>query len=286
MKKQKIMIVLLIIVSLSCSFTAHAEKHAHDAPVNMLHGDAEKKEPMHKALQDAVKAQDVFKVQSFLKDDAHVHARDEEGKTVLMFAAQNGHQEIIQLLLHAGAAINATDSSNNTALFYAIGGGHVDAARLLLQQGAHVNAVNHLGRTPLMDAAALWYEDMVPMLLQYNPARHAKDADGKTAFMHACEHGRLRAVELLFDANIAVNGQDKEGKTALYLAAEGYIFGYHHHGPSVGEQTEVVAFLLKHKADHTIRDNKGVSVVDLVNTIPHNHMIDVLQEHGVYEGGR
>ncbi len=298
MKKQMLIAALLGALTLSCAPATQGKKDVNDAPISAPSGSVEDKKDMNdtavsvpdavaekqkvagKMLQEAVVAQDVAKVQSLLKDHADVHVRDEKGNTALMFAAEGGHKEIVQLLLDANAAVNVTNSYGSTPLFKAVREGHVDAARLLLQRGANINVVDTYGKTPLMEASALWYEDMVPMLLQFKPAQDVKDEAGKTAFMHACENGRLEAVELLFDESIPLDMRDDEGKTALFLTVEGYIFGYFHHGPSVGAQTEVAEFLLKHKADHTITDNKGTTVLEMANSIPDGAIIDVLKAYG------
>ncbi len=299
MKKQMLVAALLGTLTLSCAPAIQGEKDINDAPISapndsvedtkdmddtaegLSDAEVEKRQAAGKMLLEAVVAQDVAKVQSLLKDHADVHVRDEKGNTALMFAAKSGHKEIVQLLLDANAAVNVTNSYGSTPLFEAVLEGHVDAARLLLQRGANVNVVDNLGQTPLMEAAALWYEDMVPMLLQFKPAQDVKDKSGKTAFMHACENGRLEAVELLFDENIPLDMRDDEGKTALFLTVEGYIFKYFHHGPSVGAQTEVAEFLLKHKADHTITSHKGTTVLEMANSIPDAEIIDVLKKYGV-----
>ncbi len=309
MKKQLFLAALLVVLgtmSLSCAPATQGKKDVHetpvsvagesaedkkdvmqdkegvnDAPIHIPDGDAQEREAAGRDLQEAVIAQDVAEVQIFLKGHADIHVKDENGKTALMYAAQSGNKEIVQLLLDAKASVGDMDPLKNTPLFYAVNEGHVDVARLLLQNGANINAVNYAGKTPLMEAAALWHEGMMPMLLQFKPARDEKDAHGKTAFMHACENGRLQAVELLFDENVSLDMRDDAGKTALFLAVEGYIMGYFRHGPTVGHQEEVAEFLLKHKADASIKDNKGTTLLEMAHSIPDNHIIDVLKEYGV-----
>ena len=59
-----------------------------------------------------------------------------------MFAAQNGHLEIVQALLAAGAEVNAKTDKGLTALIEAIEKGHTETVQALLAAGAEVNAKN------------------------------------------------------------------------------------------------------------------------------------------------
>lgn len=50
---------------------------------------------------------------------ADVNARRKRGQTPLMMAAQNGHLEVVQLLVESGASLTEDDDSGWTALDYA-----------------------------------------------------------------------------------------------------------------------------------------------------------------------
>jgi ankyrin repeat protein len=59
----------------------------------------------------AVCAGDVERVREILDATPEsARSRDSEGATALHYAAENGHREIVALLLDAGAAINARDA--------------------------------------------------------------------------------------------------------------------------------------------------------------------------------
>ena len=75
--------------------------------------------------------------------------------TALMEAADEGHVEVVRLLLESGADINTQEDYGNgaTALMEAAGNGHVEVVRLLLENGADTNTQNNSGRTVLMYAA-------------------------------------------------------------------------------------------------------------------------------------
>ena len=57
---------------------------------------------------------------------------DTSGVTALMFAAQEGHERAVELLLQRGAEINKQDGNGYTALMDAAGNGHERVVELLL----------------------------------------------------------------------------------------------------------------------------------------------------------
>ena len=71
-----------------------------------------------------------------LCNGADVNAKDGDGKTALLWAARNGNEKAVTLLLKAGADANAMDCYGNTALVWAVRHGNEKAVELLKQHGA------------------------------------------------------------------------------------------------------------------------------------------------------
>src|SRR5208337_2012632 len=117
-------------------------------------------------IHEAAENGDWAKVETLLKDNpALVSSRNNYGTTPLHLAVENGHKDVVELLLAKGADVNAKDKSGVTPLHIAAQKGHRDVAELLLATKADVNAKDNNGTTPLHAAAQLGYRDLAELLL-------------------------------------------------------------------------------------------------------------------------
>jgi ankyrin repeat protein len=68
---------------------------------------------------------------------ADVNARERwYGRTALMIAAAEGHDDVVRLLIEAGSAVDLLDQEGSSALSLARSYGHLDVAATLAQAGA------------------------------------------------------------------------------------------------------------------------------------------------------
>jgi ankyrin repeat protein len=148
-----------------------------------------------------------------LKNGANVNAKDNSGRTPLVYAADNSTEAVL-LLLKNGADVNAGDDYGMTPLMSVVEGKYAadeDASddeppsalemrkmvRLLLENGAEVNARDNEGRTALMLAAAGRHDpyasgdagiadpETVALLLENGADARLRDNDGQTALDYA-----------------------------------------------------------------------------------------------------
>jgi ankyrin repeat protein len=84
-----------------------------------------------------------------LDKEAHVNARDIEGKSPLMETAHNDVPRIVELLLTRGALVNARDDKGWTALMHAAYWNQTAVIKVLAQRGADLNLRNGKGETAL-----------------------------------------------------------------------------------------------------------------------------------------
>jgi ankyrin repeat protein len=87
-----------------------------------------------------------------------------DGWNPLIYAATNGHADIIQLLLSGGVQVNSTSENGTTALMMAARGNHSDAVKILLKNGADPNIRNESGGTALKWALARKHHEVAELL--------------------------------------------------------------------------------------------------------------------------
>ncbi|XP_029056445.1 protein TANC2 isoform X1 [Osmia bicornis bicornis] len=115
-----------------------------------------------------------------LLDDAVslLDQRDPVGRTALMFAASEGHTNLIELFLDKGSVLESKDKEGLTALCWACVRGRLAAAQNLIDHGADVNSNDNTGRTPLDLAAFQGNPKLVQLLLEKGAAVEHVDLHG------------------------------------------------------------------------------------------------------------
>ena len=100
---------------------------------------------------------------------------DSNNDAPLHFAAQNGHLNVVSLLLKRGANVNAKNRDSSAPLHLAAFEGHAEIASTLLAEGADADPPDNLGTTPLHWAASRNNLDVVNILLAYDADVNAVD---------------------------------------------------------------------------------------------------------------
>src|SRR5204862_433013 len=95
---------------------------------------------------------DLKKVKLILEEDKQFHhidinkGNEEGGTTSLFVAAENGHLEVVKLLIEYKSVVNTPTKDGRTPLMGAAGKGCLEVVQLLLQNGADINC-KWYGRT-------------------------------------------------------------------------------------------------------------------------------------------
>ena len=89
---------------------------------------------------------DINIVQTLIAKDAEVNKK---GWAPLHYAAANGNDDIVKLLLDHSAYVDAGSPNGTTPLMMAARGGHVSTVKLLLDNGADLNVKNQIGMNAL-----------------------------------------------------------------------------------------------------------------------------------------
>ncbi|KAH6638763.1 ankyrin repeat-containing domain protein [Boeremia exigua] len=105
------------------------------------------------------------------KDQIIAEAADSYSQnTALHYAAANGHNDIIKLLLSTSSTkpapfLNLTNASGNTALHWASLNGHLEAVKLLIEAGGDITIFNKAGHDAVFEAEVNDKKEVVDWLL-------------------------------------------------------------------------------------------------------------------------
>ncbi len=78
--------------------------------------------------------------------------KDKKGYSPLMWAAHNGHRDVVVFLLSLQADIHSRDHNGNSILMAAVFKGHLGIVQILLEKGADPDACNDKKQTALVFA--------------------------------------------------------------------------------------------------------------------------------------
>lgn len=188
------------------------------------------------------------------------------GRTPLSWAAERGHEMVINLLLDKGAELETRDSDRRTALSLAAGSGHAVVAKLLLENGADIDAGEYY-RTPLYWAAIGGHETVVQLLLEKGAETDIKGRYGRMPLSHAAESGHETVVKLLLENGAELDLRDEDGGTPLLWAAK------------KGHKA-VVKLLLDKGAQPKIMNKFGETPLSWAAATGHEAVVKLLLEKG------
>jgi len=119
-----------------------------------------------------------------LKAGANPNAQNGYGRTALMEAARMGHAEAVKVLISNGADINVQNKNTWTAAHYAAAGGCTDALHALGEAGADLNIQMKDGSTPALLAAAGGHIETFAIMLEFKvDLSIVRSTDGMSAML-------------------------------------------------------------------------------------------------------
>ncbi len=149
-----------------------------------------------------------------------------------MFAAKKGDINLINSILKFNPEINAKDSKNRNALFYAINSNNGDNPELinsLLNSGINPNdneyyipTENVEGHSPLTLAAKLNYKNIMKALLQKkaNP-NHQVSSNYNSCLHYAIMNNSEEMINILIEASANINILNRDDITPINMALKG-----------------------------------------------------------------
>lgn len=145
------------------------------------------------------------------------------GRTSLSYAAQEGHQKVVGMLLeHPTVDVNSTDHTGCSSLSWASGKGQDHVVQMLLEQDTiDVNLANGKADPPLCAAAREGHEGVVRLLLAH-PATllEATGRYAETAVSFAASQGHDGVLRMLLERGANAGGSGQPFMSPLALAAE------------------------------------------------------------------
>jgi ankyrin repeat protein len=172
-----------------------------------------------KQLIEVAKIGDIEGVQRLLEQEVSVDTRDNCGRTPLMWAALNGHEDMCKLLIANKASVGVYEADGLNPLIFAILDGNKDVCKLLIANKASVE-VEFSGRwVPLHYAACHGHKDVCRLLIENKASIDAKSRIGETPLHIAALHGRKDVCGLLIEHKASVDAKDNDGRPPLVVAA-------------------------------------------------------------------
>ncbi len=192
------------------------------------------------AIFSAVRNNDSTKLYECIRQGISVNYAKNNGQTPLMYAADLGHLEMVQLLLKLGADVNRVDKNNVNALTYASSRGfqaivdclapktsnlnmalreaiiheHVAIVRYLVDKVSNLNVLSKHQTTFLAEAAERNL-DIVKILVEAGADIDARsymfDFEEATPLMHAVSYDQFEIVQYLVEQGADVNAKYKYG---------------------------------------------------------------------------
>ncbi len=144
----------------------------------------------------------------------------------LLEAIGIGDKTKVESIIKKGYDVQFTDENGNTLLHYAAMGESIEIFSLLLSYGLNINAQNNWGLTPLMVHLTSCNLDfaMVQAIIESGTDPNIKDEDGCTALHVASTYCDAFIVHLLIDNNFDINAQNNDGKTPLMVCYDEDLF--------------------------------------------------------------
>lgn len=271
--------------------------------------------PLHAAAN--LLGDDVTLVKLLLSKGADIESEDSCGISALGYAARQGNEKVLRLLLDEGATVNDAaysvlyqpdrwyvqhpwllavakmvlentpvdfrGSPRKTPLRLAVEYHDEDLVRSILERGADVNARHTDRSTPLHMAAWRGRDDLVKLLLEYGADIHAKDRICETAL-----HAAMRENKFEFHGEMSPYYRGSAEVTRLLIDAGinidarssgSKMTALHRAADSPFADAEAVALLLERGANTALRTEARCTALDLALRCGNELVIALLREY-------
>lgn len=129
-----------------------------------------------------------------IKHNANPHMQDMTGNTALHWAVAMGKLRMVEILLYYGADPNAKNKAGQSAFALSVIKADSAIARRLMDYGADISNMDNVGNTPLHKAVAAKAKENVLILLRAGASKDLRNKEGVSPMDLADKDAELRAV--------------------------------------------------------------------------------------------
>lgn len=209
---------------------------------------------------------------SYIMEDSDLDVPDSMKRTPIWYAAKNGHQATVSLLLDKHCQPDIVDIEGYAPMIWAVRNGDETVVRLLLDNGAQLERTDRSGQAPLWIAVFRGHEPIVHLLLDKGANIETAEKNGRTILSTAAARGHQAIVRALLDRGAKVESTDQVGRTPLYWSLS--------RAPTSG-RTRIVEMLLEHDAGVNTRYTSwGLTPLMLAAERNHSDAITLLLTSG------
>ncbi|UKZ82545.1 hypothetical protein TrVFT333_010334 [Trichoderma virens FT-333] len=230
-------------------------------------------------------------------------AIDQDGRTALQHAAENGYDEIASHLITKGKSLGSQEISK-MAYIYAAKSGHLSTLKVittdelqigpdllveasgagqllvvhyLLQEHVSAMQISDTSSPAICAAASNGHVEIVRTLLRYGADINAKDADRQTPLHHAAKNGMDDVVDtLLHPKNWTTNTKERANMRANINAVDSSRYTPLHLAAKSGH-VRVVELLVRSGPDLAARSRKGETPLHFATKYP--EIVKILLEY-------
>ena len=206
--------------------------------------------------------------QDLLNQGADIHVQSMIGRTIMHFAATNGYNEIVEMVLkQSPESISIQDADGRTPLHLAAIEGRNEIVEMILKQSPEsISIQDKNGHTPLHFAATKGHNEIMEMILKQSPESISiQNKSGDTPLHLAADRGHNEIVEMILKQwPESIRIQNKNGDTPLHFAA-------------AKGRNEIVEIILKQSPESiSIQDQYGKTPLHLAALYGENEVVEMI----------
>ncbi|XP_048251276.1 inversin-like [Haliotis rufescens] len=193
---------------------------------------------------------DLEEVKRLLSLGVNINSRGQFSRTPVMWAAVEGHRDVVELLESEGADVSLVDEDGYNILHFACIRGHLETVEFVLSLNeVDINRRGEGSKTPVMRAAELGHREVAGLLVSKGADVSLVDEDGYNTLHFACLGGHLETVEFVLSLNVVdINSRGLKSRTPVMWAA-------------MKGNSDVVKLLVSKGADVSLVDVDGGNIL-------------------------